>query len=83
MIKKKYLNILFSKLCSKICELLENLKVRKLEEHDSKAANVYNHIAVISFICMTRFNGYPQIYKPLLEVVQVIKKINVLNKKYI
>jgi hypothetical protein len=30
----------------------------------------YQHLALLSFVCMTNFGGYPQIYKPLLEITQ-------------
>jgi hypothetical protein len=30
----------------------------------------YQHLSLLSFVCMTNFGGYPQIYKPLLEIIQ-------------
>jgi hypothetical protein len=31
----------------------------------------YQHLALLSFICITNFGGYPQIYKPILDIIQV------------
>ena len=46
----------------------ETTSAETTETNDSKS---YQHLALLSFICITNFGGYPQIYKPILDIIQV------------
>jgi hypothetical protein len=49
-----------------------NTQEKKTETIFTEYTNreAYQHLALLSFICITNFGGYPQIYKPLLEIIQ-------------
>ena len=63
------------KCCPKIVKLLEKLKPKpsELETEPTCTSDLkaYHHLALLSFICITNFGGYPQLYKPVLDIIQV------------
>ena len=62
------------KICSKLSILLENLKLQKTNDKFSndKIEFTYKQLASLAFSCMTRFSGYPQLYKPIHDIIEVI-----------
>ena len=78
-LKLFFILFFFSKMCSKLCILLDDLKKKKIIKQENSENNIqndrtiatYNSLALLAYICITKFGGYPQLYKPLLDVIQV------------
>ncbi len=70
----------------RICHILENLNYLRKKgvfKGDEKAATTslldndedekaYQHLGLLTFVCISKFGGYPQLYKPALDIILVI-----------
>ena len=62
---------LFHKACARMVKLLERLKA-----DGEWSSDAYQQLALLAFVCMQRFAGYPHLYKPILDFIQVSSSIS-------
>ena len=76
--------MLIKQSCPKIIKLLEALKPCEQVETKPELAKdkSFEHLALLSFVCTTQFGGYPQIYKPIHDLVKVGKFPNKIRRFY-
>lgn len=60
-----------------MCSLLKTLKAKTNQDEatgdksPTEDQKTYQHLGLLAFVCISKFGGFPDIYKPILDIIAV------------